>query len=81
MKKGFYIFLFTVLGLLLSQLLHSLIEIGALSLILNNYDKYSQSPLWQNWSEIHDVFSLTMTIVGVTVGFLSGRYFWQKVYE
>lgn len=80
MKKIIYIAFFTFLGFLLTLLLHGLVEIAALSLILNNFDKYSSSPLWRHWNEIHDVFTLVLAIVGVTVGFLSGRHFWPILY-
>ncbi len=81
MKRVFYILLFTILGGLLSLLLHFVIEIGALALILSDFERYSQSPLWRYWKEIHSTFTLLLGIVGLTVGFLSGRHYWDMLYK
>ncbi len=81
MKRISYIFLFTVLCGLLSLLLHFVIEIGALTLIMSDFERYSLSPLWRYWSEIHNTFILLLSVVGLTVGFLSGRHYWDMLYK
>ena len=73
--------MFTLLGGLMSLLLHFVIEIGALALIMSDFEKYSLSPLWRYWSEIHSTFTLLLAVVGLTTGFLSGRHYWDTFYR
>ena len=80
MKRFCYIGLFILLGLLISLLLHGLIEIYILNRIVNNFDVFEGGFIWQNWPLIHRAGSLTLTVMGVVGGWAVGRHFWEVLY-
>ena len=75
MKKGIYIFLFVVLGVMLSQLLHSLIEIPVLKVLTDNPDTN-----WGTWRMAHKIGGMILTLLGIIFGYLQGQKWWQIIY-
>lgn len=80
MKKAFYIGSFTLLGVIISFLVHALIELPALYLVANHYDLYGSSWWWQHWEALHGGGSLALLILGTVGGFWQGWYWWRVVY-
>jgi len=80
-KKRLYIFVFTVLGLLLQFLAHAGIEIWYIGLLLDNFQKYSLGFSWQQWLIIHHIGAIILFIAGFIFGFWQGKYWWHKMYE
>jgi hypothetical protein len=80
MKKYFYYACFTILTLILSLIIHALLEMLALHLIINNLELYGESWLWQNWVEAHAVFSSVLWLLGLGLGLWGGRHFWRRIY-
>lgn len=80
MKRTFYIVLFCLLGLIVSTLIHAAIELPTLTLITGNFEKYSDSFIWQNWRIIHGFVGAVIWIAGLVVGYWCGVKWWQILY-
>lgn len=77
MKKIFYIFACGLLGLLVSTILHGLIEILALGIIFGQPEKFIETIWWQKWSVIHDGISYLLWVSGVGGGIILGLKWWE----
>ena len=76
LKKTVYLFTTTILGAMLSFIIHALIEISYLSWALkNNYNV-----TFYNGCALHPVIQIALWIIGIVGGFLLGRFWWRKVY-
>ena len=80
MKKYLYIFLFMVLGLLLSQLIHSAIEIPVISLMSKQLLETGESWLADYWWLLHDMGSIVLWLAGLVFGFAMGKKYWRILY-
>lgn len=80
MKKTLYVFLFTLLGLMLSTLLHAAIELPALWLITGDIERYGGSFVWQNWGVLHTSIGALLWVLGGGGGVWGGFHFWQILY-
>ncbi len=79
-KRVTYVLLFTLLGTLVSFLLHALVEIPMIGLLVNDFDRYSLGLSWSNWESIHTAGSVILILVGVGLGYLQGVYWWRQIY-
>lgn len=80
MKKYFYIFSFTVLGIISQFLVHAIIEIWYVGLLLKDFDTYGLGLSWQTWFIIHHVGAIILLICGITFGFWQGKSWWARLY-
>lgn len=80
MKKALYVFLFTVLGLLLAAVLHAVIEAPILWIITGDFEQYQDSFIWQNWTLLHRYVGGFIWLLGAGGGMFAGFHFWQVVY-
>lgn len=80
MRRLFYIFSFMVLGLLLGTLAHAGLEIPALALVTNDFERYGDSFFWRHWGLIHGWGGIVLWAIGLILGFVAGRKFWQILY-
>jgi hypothetical protein len=80
MKKIFYIFSFGFLGLVVSTLIHAVVEIVALQIIFTNPKKYADTVWWQEWDLIHSFGAGLLWWSGLLIGLWLGFYFWRIVY-
>ena len=80
MKQGFYIALFTFLGILLQFLAHALIEVWYIGLLLEDFDTYSFGFSWDFWLWVHHIGGVALFILGATLGYFQGKYWWRKIY-
>lgn len=62
----------TVLGVLVSFILHFTIEYPLLMLVIYNYDHYATTYLWQNWETLHATGTVLLLILGIIVGIWGG---------
>lgn len=75
-KKAIYLFVTTVLGVMISFLVHAFIEIVYLrwaesrGVVVDFYNNCALSPVLQN----------SILLLGIVGGFLLGRVWWRKVY-
>ena len=79
-KKIIYILCFIVLGVLVSFLVHAAIEIPIINLLVSDFDRYGLGLSWAQWQMIHDVGTVVLLILGMIVGYMQGRYWWQMIY-
>ena len=80
-KKIFYVFSFTILGILTQFFLHAIIEILYIKLLLTNYGVFGLGFEFATWFTIHAVFAVILFVVGIAVGFWQGMYWWKRIYE
>lgn len=80
MKKYFYIIAFMFLGLLVSLLVHALVEIPTLAIITRDPDAMVGNYVWQHWWLFHGIGGRVLTAAFVLFGFILGRKFWQILY-
>jgi len=81
MKKNFYIFCFTVLGILLQFLIHGLLERWYIILLLKDFAKYSYGFSWAQLFSVHHALTFILLLIGSLFGFWQGRIWWKIVYE
>jgi hypothetical protein len=80
MKKTLYVFLFTTAALLLTFLVHAVLEISILWWIQNNFDVYGSSYVWQNWSFLHLWVGRLLWVIGLVLGVYGGFRYWDILY-
>lgn len=80
-KQIFYISAFTLLGIILQFLVHSLIEIWYINLLLSDFSRYGLGLSWNNWYAIHYVLTIVLFILGFGLGLWQGRIWWKKIYN
>ncbi|MFA5853627.1 MAG: hypothetical protein WC866_00935 [Patescibacteria group bacterium] len=80
MKRAFYIFAFTFLGVLLQFLAHALLEMTVISLLLDDFNRYSLGLSWSQWYAVHHMLSLLLLILGIVFGHRWGIFWWQVIY-
>lgn len=79
-KKIIYILCFIVLGVLVSFLVHAAIEIPIINFLVSDFDRYSLGLSWAQWQMVHDVGTVVLLILGIIVGYIQGKYWWQVIY-
>jgi prepilin-type N-terminal cleavage/methylation domain-containing protein len=80
MKKTTYILAAIVLGILLSFILHGLIEMGAISLLTSDFETWSLGMSWADWFMVHAVGSVILFILGGIGGYFLGIRWWRIIY-
>lgn len=80
MKKGIYIFLFSILGLLLGFLLHAIVEIIYIRLLINNYETFGFGLDFSVWFTIHKVWAIITLLGGLWFGYYQGKKWWRVLY-
>ncbi|OGN00624.1 MAG: hypothetical protein A3B91_02305 [Candidatus Yanofskybacteria bacterium RIFCSPHIGHO2_02_FULL_41_29] len=76
-----YISLFTLLGVLVQFVIHSVVEQWYIKLLISDFEKYSLGWLWDVWFSIHYVGSIILLAVGIIAGYYLGKYWWGRIYE
>lgn len=79
-KRTIYIALFTLLGIIVSFLVHAGIEIPVLFLLVKDFDRYGLGFTWDQWYIIHHVGAALLFLLGMVGGFWQGRYWWEIIY-
>jgi hypothetical protein len=80
MKRALYIISFTFLGLLLSFVLHALLEIWYIKMLVANFARYGLGMDWKTWFQLHYYWSGSMLLLGGLWGFIAGKYWWRRIY-
>lgn len=80
MKRIIYILLATILGMLLSIIAVTLIELPVIWLVITDIDKYSFGLSWNDLTTLHLVFSGVMLAVGSIFGVWLGFRWWKYIY-
>ena len=80
MKKQIYIFLAMVLGVLLTTILHGVVEVFYIGLLMENFDKYNLGLSWDAIYIVHYVFTIVLAVLGIIGGYFLGQRWWRIVY-
>lgn len=80
LKRTIYITLFTLLGILLSFLVHAVIEIPVINLLLKDFNTYGLGLSWENWVLIHNISAVILFLLGTYFGYRQGKHWWQAIY-
>jgi len=80
-KRTIYIALFSFLGILLSLIVHGVVEIWYIDRLTTDFNSYSMGYSWGEWFVIHKYFSIFLSALGAVFGYYQGRYWWRVVYE
>lgn len=75
-KHVIYLFAATVLGLLLSFLVHAGIEIA----YLRWAEAHAVTIRWYRGCALHPVIQILLPVAGALGGYLLGRWWWRMVY-
>ncbi len=81
MKKTIYITLFIILGIMLSTILHGLIEMPVIYLLVSDFKKFSLGLNWSQWYLIHHIMTVVLLLIGILLGTFWGFKFWNKIYK
>ncbi|TSC62077.1 MAG: hypothetical protein G01um101448_1210 [Parcubacteria group bacterium Gr01-1014_48] len=75
-----YLFLFTLLGVIVSFLVHAAIEIPVIDLLVKDFEKYGLGLTWRQWYSVHHIGSVLLLLLGIMGGFWQGKYWWRVMY-
>lgn len=81
MKKILYIALFTILGIFVQFLIHSVIEIIYISLLITKFEIFGLGLTLAAWFTIHNIFTVVLLILGAGLGFWQGTIWWKRLYS
>jgi hypothetical protein len=81
LKKYTYITGFTLMGVLVSFILHGLIELLVIELLLTDFQRFNLGIGWDGWFRIHAVGGTVLFLVCAGLGLQQGVYWWSAVYE
>ena len=81
MKRAIYIFCFVILGTVLQQIIHTVVEIWYINLLLGNFEKYGFGWPWPVWFAIHHIYTAVLLIAGILWGYRQGKRWWPKLYD
>jgi len=79
-KKYLYIFLFVVLGVITSFLVHAVLEILIINLLVLDFTAYGLGLTWQAWFAIHRTGTILLLLAGIGFGFQQSVYWWKYIY-
>ena len=80
MKRIVYISLCTFLFIMLSFIVHVLIEIPIIFLMVSDMAEYSLGLSWGALMTVHYVFTITLLILGAIIGIKMGKKWWKYIY-
>lgn len=80
MKKIFYIALFMVLGIILSFIVHAVVEIVMITLLEKEFETFNLGLSWVEWYLVHDIGAVVLFILGVSLGYIQGKHWWRVIY-
>ena len=80
MKKQIYVFFTIVLGVLLTTIIHAVLEMGYIALYVKEPVKYGLGLTWQGILWVHYVYTAALLIVGIVGGYYLGQRWWRIIY-
>jgi hypothetical protein len=79
-KKAFYIFCCVILGILLSFILHVIIELPIIFIMVTDMSRYSFGLSWNELMAVHWMFTGLMLAGGMFFGYRAGKRWWKYIY-
>lgn len=80
LKKTSYVVAFAALGILVSTVIHAVIEIPMIALVTGGSDGIRWLP-WSQWKMLHHIGAATLLLLGIGIGTQQGLYWWPKLYD
>jgi len=80
MKKQIYIVLSVILFILLSFLIHATLEIGMISFLTKDFQKYGLGLSWADWFAVHYVGTIILLVLAIIAGYFIGQRWWNYIY-
>ena len=80
MKKIIYITMCALLGIMVSFIVHTLLEIPIIYLMISDFEKYSLSLTWNQLMTIHWAYMIVLLLIGLAVGLKMGFKWRQYIY-
>lgn len=77
MKKLLYIVAFSFFGLIVSTIVHAVIELVALQVIFGNPETFANTFWWNEWDLLHGIVSGILWFLGCAFGVYLGFIFWE----
>ena len=81
MKKHIYIGLFVFLGLLIQFFVHGSLEIAYSILLWREFEQWSFGMNYNQLWMIHNIVSWILVVLGAWLGYRSGRFWWNYLYQ
>jgi hypothetical protein len=75
-----YLCCFSILGGMLGFLLHAFIEVLILTMLIHSATGSFVGMTYDQWVIIHALGTSLLLMIGLLVGFLQGKYWWQELY-
>jgi len=76
--KKVYVGAFTLLGILISTLVHAGIEMAVIAFVVDGATIRGLD--WETWKIVHHVGAATLLLLGVGAGVHQGFYWFSRVY-
>ena len=80
-KKILYVTCFTLLGYLLGQIIHGLIEIWYIGLLTADFSRFGFGLSWDMWALIQYIQAGILFLAGILLGFWQGKHWWSRLYD
>lgn len=80
LKKFIYILSTIILGILLSFMVHAIIELLVIWLLVGDIDKYGLGLTWDQLMLVHSIFTFVLFVIGLIGGILFGYRWWKIIY-
>lgn len=65
---------------LVSFIIHAIIEIPVINLLVSDFEKYSPGMNWSQILAIHAIFTLFLFLAGIISGVFLGFRWWKYIY-
>lgn len=62
-----------LIGVMIQQLIHALLEIWYINLLIKNFNRYSLGLTWADWFIIHNIGSFILLFLGLWFGYKIGK--------
>lgn len=79
-KRKFYIFSFSVLGVVFGLFVAEIAQLIYLRLLLTDFAKHSFGLSWSDLEQFYYFFSVLLVTACGLWGFAAGKYWWTQIY-
>jgi hypothetical protein len=79
-KRIVYILLCIVLGVIVTTIVHAVLELVYIHLLLSDFETWSLGFSWNVWYTLHYVLALVLLAIGIIGGYYTGVRWWNYIY-
>ncbi len=81
LKGVLYVACATLLGVLVTTIIHGVVELGVIALLVSDFDTYGLGFSWETWYLLHHILSLLLMVIGIIGGYVAGVLSYRYIYE